>query len=554
MEWALNYATKNGLEILAANGERITIPARKVATMFAPDAQAFAALFLARVGAGDVILSPSGPNYTYLPGASARGAAVYWIHPAKTEGVAKVATHLLKRFREHPEDFYAFEPQDERIAVLGTATRMWIGLERDRAGNENAYGQLLRREGDFFALHQPDRAGWVARMTQTERRKVLAQLKKRGVELTKDQRTALDSKTTAHMEALYDSYFGDADDAKASKKAKEDLIRMRLEWFGVSELEDHHAAEVRRLLTDTPENALFDGLVSDGAVKTRAEVLTFMRNPRFYPTAGHLRVYAGLGLKDGQAIARRRGEAARGNPDFRRALCFDFAEKYWQNDPIGFFAALYYAYKEHQYRKYWDLLVLTTDVYEALGHAGGDEEDAEPANGNGTKADAGTIHALAERLYALRNLDLIRRSTPMQQAVDALFANPTPALLRKIFLRSPTIGGMNLQMTPKRIERQTKRRLGSVLLDAIYYRWLTQLGAPLPLAEDFIFTRMWREVTGSAGVPESYDHEVVLRFYRGRNAAMAAERRLPDEVEAKFLPPDERRKQAAEKAVSEAAA
>ena len=95
MKWALGFATKNGMQILSAAGEKVVIAKVKVGNMFAPDPDEFAALFLSRLGPEDVVLSPSGPNYTYLPGAYARGARVFWINPAKLKG--EVASRLSRR-------------------------------------------------------------------------------------------------------------------------------------------------------------------------------------------------------------------------------------------------------------------------------------------------------------------------------------------------------------------------------------------------------------------------------------------------------------------------
>lgn len=556
MKWALGYATRGGMLIRPEAGKPIRIPSVKVGNMLQPDSDEFVRLFLDVISPDDVVLSPSGPNYTYLPGAYSRGAKVFWIHPGKVKGVKKLAAHLLERFEKSPGDFYEYLPQDARVNKLGMLVRDWMACERQRVADENAASQLLRRQRDFFRFHSPDREGWIDAYVGRELRSLTARILASGVSLTNAQRKKLETGIRTTADGLYSKYFDLG--AKADSKAREELAQQRLNWFGVSELEDFTAEQVRKALGETPENALFDGLIGPTAVKTRAEMLTFIRNPLFYPNAGHLRGYAGMSLTDGQAHQRRRGEPSKGNPTFHKVLCFDFASKYWQCDPIGFFRALYYAYKSHQYRVYWDLIELTLDVFKALrlkgenGHSvsGSPEEEveaaeSESASGNG-EVDVDEVRALVERLDRLRHLPIIARSSKIPTVIDDLVRSPNPVELRRLFSRSPAIKGLNLQMPPTRIEAQIKRMLGVTLLDTIYYRWLKQLGFPLPLAEDFIYLRQWRTVEGrSDGVPDSYDHQVKLRYFQMEAERMANERaatgrQLPDDIEQKLVPREER--------------
>jgi hypothetical protein len=529
------------MRILAESGEKIVIPKVPVGNMFQPDPEVFASVFLNRLGEGDIVLSPSGPNYTYLPGAYARGAKVYWIHPGNLKGVKKLAEHLLRLFKETPDEFYEYQPQDERIASLGLLTRAWLGLERQVTADENALSQLMRRERDFFSFHKPDREGWLRRSVESERRKFAKQLSGRGVKLTRKQQERLSAGILARAEELYASYFEPGVPEKQMKKARITLIREQLEWFGVAEKEAFYADEAWRALEGTPEKALFDGLIGEKAVKTRIQVLTYIRNPLFYPSAGHLRAYAGLGITDGQANRRRRGEASRGNPEFRRALCFDFADKYWSNDPIGYFKALYYAYKAHQYFIYWGLMELTRDVFQTLRMSEDETEEDAEEGGNGHDATSEAVRPLIHRLAELSHLDLIAKSAPVKEVIETLKRSPDPKLLRRLFSKSPR-DGFNLQVTPKRVEAQVKRLLGVTLLDTIYYRWLASLGEPLPLAEDFIYLRRWRNVEGRTdGVPEAYDHQVVLRYFQMCVEELRASREpLPSEVELKLVPKEDR--------------
>ena len=554
MKWSLGFATKNGMIIQSEDGEKILIPKVEVGNMYAPDPDAFEALFLSRIGEGDVVISPSGPNYTYLPGAHARGAKVFWLHAGLLKGVKQVPQALLKMFDDNRNVFYEYQPQDAGVAALGIITRQLINLQRQRAGDENAYSQMLRRERDFFRFATPDRDGWINRHVAEEQRKFEQKLRKTGVRLSTEQKAQLDAGIRDRIVRLYDVYFGVTPEDKEAKRAllraKEELVRDHMEWFGVDVAEAFYGREVEHMLDGMPENGLFDGLIGAGAVKTRAQILTYMRNPLLYPNAAALRGYAGMNVVDGQAERRTRGEASHGNPEFRRALCFDFAEKYWQNDPIGFFRGLYYAYKAHQYYTYWELMVLTADVFSALRMSEEEDESVSDsdtgngaANGNGhtREVSPNVVRALVERVATLTHLDIIERNGEARRVIERLRENPDPRELARLFSRSTTRSGLNLQMTPRRVESQTKRFLGITLLEAIYYRWMAQLGQPLPVADDKTYLRRWRTVTANQdGVPTTYDHEIVLTWLRAGTAELAAKRPLPPEITIKFIPPKER--------------
>lgn len=551
MQYALGFATRQGMAILSDTGERITIPKVKIGNMFQPDPDAFDALFLQRLTPEDTVLSPSGPNYTYLSGAFARGARVFWLHAALLKDVRKVPEELQSRFAENPDQFYAFQPQNERVAALALRTRQLIAIERQRTADGNSQSQMLRRERDFFRFHRPDPEVWITRQTETEERKFALKLSRTGVKLDPEQRKTLRAGIRERMVRLYEHYYAKKPESKEEQKstlrAAEELVRDRMEWFGADILESVYEKEVEDILRSMPENTLFDGLLSGGTVKVRAEMLTLLRNPLLYPNAAALHAYADMGVTDGQARRRTHGQATGGNPEFRRVLCFDFAEKYWQNDTVGFFRDLYYATKEMQTATYWDLITLTADVFATLGRSVSDDEEEveeQAGNGNGKKARAATpavIRTLAERLQRLEHLDIIQRSERVRSAIARVIEHPSAEELWRIFSRSPRASGLNLQMTPKRIEAQVKRFLGVTLLDAVYYRWHTQLGFPQPIKDDNIFVRRWRQVNGRTdGVPAAYDHQVVLAWVRREAASRSSRVTIPDEVRVKFIPPKSR--------------
>jgi len=533
--WAIGFAGKAGLEIVNPDGGKIKIASVAVGNMKHPDADEFAEKFLNRLGPEDTVLSPSGPNYTYLPGAHARGAKVYWIHPGHLTGIKKLGKHLLELFEKNPKAFYEYHAQNAGVSALGILVHQWLLLESQLTADGNAYSQMLRQEKEYFRFNQPDKEGWIERYVDSELRKLKAKLKKTGVVLTTEQKRDLRFGVIRNAETLYAGYF----DGQAEKKAAEDLVKQRFEWTGVAELEDFYAKEAERTLKGLPENKLFDGLIGADATKIRAGVLAFMRNPLFYASAGNLASYFGGGVSEGQAHRARRGEPRKGNPKAKSMIFFCFAEKYWQNDPIGYFRQLYYAYKAHQYQYYWDLVELTQDVFKTLKMSVDDEDsDASAADVASAPANDGVdprvLDNLVERLWNLRHLDLIAKSKPIMAAVEALRANPDETALARLFSRSP-MNGLNLQMTPKRIERQTKRILGLTLITTVYYRWLAAMKQPLPLEKDFIYTDRWQYVTGRKEVPEEFDHQVVLKFYRKRAEELAKKREKPLPLINRFM-------------------
>lgn len=588
--WALGYAGKTGMRVRTSEGALIKIAAVTVGNMRAPDPDDLKEKVFDKLAEGDIVLSPSGSNYTYLAAAANRGAKVYWIHPPKIADVRDVPGVLLERFAEKPDDFYEYRSQDAGVAALRSLTLTWLSVQRERVAVANAFSQRMRREQDFARLHgAPLKTAWVEREVASELQRIVRSLgairlptgetdevtgkqktrKVEGAQLEAEQRAVLRTKLEQKYGLLYDRYFDPEGKYKPKdrERARKELVDLRLELTGLVEDEDQTARSVEEMLATVPENKLFDGLVSEGATRTRAQVLAFMRNPRLYPVFAALVAYAGLGLADGQARKARQGEPDAGVREFRRALVFDFGAFIWKNDTVGFFRKLYLTYKRYQYLKYWDLMALTLEVFVALGkrpdegEVGEDNEESTRTEEIGAEvSDAARVDACVKRLIALRDLgrdkgpDLIWRSTPMLRAIEELEreenAERRTQLLWMIFSRSgevrvgrETRRGLNLQMTGKRVENQIYRMLGRTLLQAIYYRWLGIVGHALPLAEDFLFVRQWRKVTGAAAdaLPTDYDHEVVRQYFQVEGDRFAAEREAagtlpPPEVMAKFLP------------------
>lgn len=580
--WAIGYATKSGMLIRSNEGKKIKIPSKPAGNMHAPDSTAFTRDFLSQVGPDDTVISPAGPNYTYLIGAYAKTQKVFWIDPgrlAKEMGVdtgnektdhgtkkriPAVSPALLQLFKDKPQCFYEYKPTDAKVAALRIATLNWLHIERQATADGNSYSQLLRRERDFLSFQTPDKEEWVATFVKRESARLTSHNKKAGVNLEPHQKKSSKKHLNARGEKLFYGYFGD--DGVEIKKAQDELVRDRLAWFGAEELEDDAAKKVRALLPEIEANLVFDGVVGEEAIKTRAQVLSYIRNPLFYENFRQLAGYAGVGsLHEGQAVRRRRGERQRGVPEFKRALVFDFAEKYWQCDRIGVVKALYYAYKEHQYLVYWELIKLTQDVWKLMGKKQDEEEtddevavEDEEDQGKPEPASPEKIRDIAVRLSKLEHLPMIGRSPKAKAEIQALIKTPDAARLWRLFSRAdfgPLGSGLNLQMTPARIERQIKRILGITLLQIVYYRWLEQLEAPLPLAQDFIYVQQWKFVSGKTeGVPTKYDYNVVMRYFQKTSEKLRLTVKLPPEVDEKLKPKEERTPTAPQAATDEESA
>lgn len=365
--WALNYATKSGLVIKAREEEvegkkdrkkekKIIIKSIPMGKMYAPDPDHFVKSFLDQLKEDDVVLSGSGPNTSYIVGAASK-CEVRWMHSGRLakeingSGV-KVADTLLELYETQPDDFYVYQPADGGIAHLRFLVQEWLGLERRAVADINAHSQSLRREAEYFRYFQPKQASWVERFAEFLRGKLATQLKNFGVRLDPAQQETFEKRAEDLATRLYEDYF--SREASKASKEREKLALERMDWFGVSKYLEYHEREVSKWLVQLPENQLFDGLISEGTHRVRSQILAYIKNPLMFENVRALLAYAGVSIiEDGQVVQKHHGQTSQGNPAFKKALVFDFAEKYWQNDTIGIFERLYYAYKRSQYYTYW---------------------------------------------------------------------------------------------------------------------------------------------------------------------------------------------------------
>jgi len=565
--YAMGQATKTGVEIRCAEEKRkFTCKSRAVGNMHMPDPVELEDKFFATLTPEDFVVSPAGANYTMLRGAYEHTSNVFWIDPGTlaekmNNGLKGKSgtTALLELFESQRDLFYQYQPSNARCTTLLLAVRDWLNIEAQLTAANNSVAQHLRRERDLAVFKAPERKAWIERETDREVKKIVKRNRTAGIKLEKDQIATMRATLTKRMAGVYDGFFGDSN--KELGKAQKRIIDDRITWFGIDELLEDAEARVQEILDDMPESKLFDGLVGEGAIKARAQVLAFIRNPQLYECFPQLEHYAGVGKLDGgQALRRQYGVRQVGRPEFRKALCFDFGEKYWQCDRIGFFKGLYYAYKRHQYLRFYDLMQITADVWPLFGRTktddeGGDEDapqateevsDEELAATTTDKSKA--IRDIAERLEKISDLPMIARNPDVQRAIASLKKQPDAKLLWKLFTRGgekdangKVSSGYNLQMTPARIERQVKRMTGIVLLQAIYYRWLKMLDAPLPLAEDHKYVAQWRYVNKSDGLPMEYDHELALKYFTQIGDELEKTVKLPPELAIKLVKPEARR-------------
>lgn len=554
--WALGYATKRGLAALSDKKQKIVIKSTPVGNMFAPDPDDFAGKFLSVLGPEDTVITPSGPNGSYPAACLQKTADIWWISPGTLAkeangGRPDIPSLLLRLFKEKQGIFYPYLPADAGVAELRIMMQDWLALERQVVRDGNAHAQHLRREREYFRYFPEKKEAWIARFTKQLWTLFVHQMRKFKVKLgSVEQKKAEESAATVSRN-LYQNFVAGTE--KEAGRARQQLIAARMEAFGVEVLLDATEKEVEKLLAALPQNKLFDGLISPGSTKVRAEVLAFIRNPLLYANVWALHSYAGIGrIKDGQAVRSRRGESDASNRVFKKALIFDFGEKYWANDPVGFFSQLYYAYKGFQYYVYWDLICLTEEVFRLLGKKAetsdpyAEEEQEEEVDVGRLAGKSSTLGSLVQRLKAIADdrslpfypngLPIIADNVGIRGAIERLVVEPDTELLWEVFSRKH----FNLQVPRSRIEQRTKRFIGRVLVDSVYYRWLEDMGAPLPLANDRIYQNQYAAVTGEP-FTTVYDHQIVLQYYRLRLAECRAIRGpLPMGVGFKLCIPDNR--------------
>lgn len=550
--YALGTATKNGMEIIANSGEKIKVKATPVGKMYQPDPTDFEQTFVSLLQPDDIVLSPSGSTNRDYMSRCAQHCRVDWIHqgtlatlmgngktPAKTttRATRSIPRHLLRIYQADPVVFYQYLPTDSGIDQLRILVQDWLALERMLVRDTNTLSQIMQRQR-LLTWYGGSYREWAKRWGEFVASRFRRQISSFGAKLKKDAADAMVSTVTQHAADLYERYYGV--EGQRSKNDRLALIQQRLDFFGCGVQLDHARKEVEGLLETLPENNLFDGLISAGALRARAFTLSYMRNPLLYQNVRALLAYAGFSVHDGQAIRRRHGQAASGNPSFKRAMVFDFAEKYWQNDTVGFFSALYYSYKARQVLMYWDLIELTEDVFKFFG-AGVDDEDEAAGDEEVLLGGSATLlKHFIDRARGLDHLPILDRGTHIRAELKRLSVQQDPN--RKEVWRVFSRGGLNLQMTRERIEQQTKRMLGVVLTKAVYYRWLTKLGMPLPLDQDRIYLAQYADVMDTDEPPTGFDIEIPAMFYDWSASRMREKRgaSLPADVEFRLVPPDNR--------------
>ena len=386
-------------------------------------------------------------------------------------------------------------------------------------------------------------------------RKVRNQWRRVKLVPTKKQKEIVKEALTAHANVFYEALTDE--DSENRSRNLELMKRAYMEWFGIDELLEECKKNAIAQLKTMPQNTLFDGLISGGTTRVRSIILAFVRSPLLYPNVRALLAYAGIGtITKGQAFQRKRGEPDKGHPTFKKTAVFDFAEKYWMNDKVGFFEQLYYAYKHLQYQMYWDLLQITADVYKGLGKKAEDgdvnaqfgETDEEKAARDQIKSSGDKtafIHEIVDRLLAISDsVPMIGKNKAVMQSLYDLQndESPDPKRLWQLFKRGPVAGlpagdnkGFNICLTPARIEKRVKRYLGVTLVRALYYRWMKSLGMRAPLEDDHQYLSQYKTLFGTPceptgtdehGLPiyPEYNHRVTLEYCKHRALLLEIDR------------------------------
>ncbi|MDP3735102.1 MAG: hypothetical protein Q8R39_01590 [bacterium] len=554
--WALGYATSHGMRIISNQGDKLSLKVARYGNMYMPDDDEFEEKFLPLLGRDDIVLSSCSSNTDYHSSIFAR-CRLDWVpgnaltHAFGTKVVRP--EQLLELHAKDPGCFYEYLPTDQGIGELRYLVFDWLNIGKQVVRDGNSLSHSLRRLARLRHYFRPDISDWAKRFAKLVVRRFKQRLKTwGGIEIGREEGRVVEDRVIAKSTELYERYFGAQ--GKEANAARLEFIKDRFDYFGIQDLSDHTEAEVERRLKTLPEYKLFDGLIGE-APRTRALVLTYLRNPLLYPNAAALVGYSGLVTKNGQAVQRRRGELSRGNPSFRQALVFDFADKYANIDPIGVFKGVYYAYKAHQYSAYWPLITLTQDIFAHFNLGGNsDEDEVDEREQEAALEEALTgsrpnvIREFSNRLWMMADdLLMVQKNPAIQDALLALMEDPeNPKRLWHILARGNVKGyglGLNLQMPRLRVENQAKRMMGTVLVVAVYYRWLKLLGAPLPLCNDRIYMGQYRYATGDPKAkPSDYDPTIVTRFYKMRAEEIRAANGVvfPPDVALKLVLPEER--------------
>lgn len=525
--YVLDYARKEGLKIFNPQGTVIhKISPVKVGNMFCPSPDEMGD-FIQGLEVEDTLVSPSGPNQSYLAGAFQKGVQVFWINPARlTDEGGKGASgqELVRIWREKPGIFYPYMESDLQIAQLDIYFASFLRVEDGLVALQNSLSQALRKMMEEFRFLTPfltpSKSEWVGKKVKAAIDDLRAVARTGKVKLPPEVVETFRENKQKEMETIYDFCFA----GRIGDKDKKELERAKEAWM-FSETRQLRARlkgeekEYIKYLESLPHMEFFEDLMGVGP-RSAAGVLVSIANPLLYPSFLHLNAYIGLRVMEGAAIRRidpPTREALRYDHEAKTVYCFDFGDKAHYHQ--GFFQDLYHVYKLHQYLIYWPLIVLSNEVY-PLG------ENKEPED-NLLKQWIKTLGEMAP------SLPVISRSVKKTAWVKRLQTNPNWESLKKLF--SPAKDGGNILMTPKRIELEAKRMNGRTLAAITYYRWLSYLGQPLPIERDHIYQKQYRGLYGKE--PENYDHYVTLAHYQAEVKRLQKfGKTIPEEIWEKFPP------------------
>lgn len=262
--YALGYATKTGMKIEGDNGYKGHIPPRKAGNMFWPDAMVMARFIEETLVPQDTLISPSGPNSSYLAGAFRRGATVRWINPARLADLgatSKFTPHvLLNLYQTRSEVFYTYIESDYQVAQLRTAYANWTGTESESVALSNSLDQSLRRELELFRFTKPSKDEWVSGRISSAMNLVRREARDGGITLPKHLQDEYRQEMTAEIERIYNMCLNG--DTKAVEKAQKELKDMKMQR--VLDLLDEHEKAVKKTLAQLPHSQFFEGYLGVG--------------------------------------------------------------------------------------------------------------------------------------------------------------------------------------------------------------------------------------------------------------------------------------------------
>jgi len=512
--YALGYATKTGMEISDDTSGTQKIPSVKIGNMDWPDPNKMGE-FIETLGSQDSLISPSGPNVSYLAGAFRQGADVHWANPARitdfSNGKPLTPKKLHDLWQNQPEIFYEYLAGDYQVAELGVAYTSWLAAEAEKVALSNSMDQTLRREMEWFRFLKPDKDEWVAKRLEYAVLRFRSISRKGGIKLPKELIDQYRATLNSELEKLYTMCM--EGDTKSIERVQKRLKEM--DMASVEEQLAEHERRVEKLLKPLAHNEFFTGLKGIGP-KSRSGVLFYIGNPLQFPSFMHLGSYNGMRIVEGQGIRRSSPENIedlRYNHKSHGVLCFDFGDKAHYHE--GFFQELYQAYKCHQFLVYWPLVVLTKQIFEVW-----DKDDVAE----------GMVSDWVRRLKNMgHDLPMIQKSMKIRNWLDRIEREPSWKELKKLFAREK--GGGNLQMTLDRMDMQAKRHNGITLLRIAYYRWLNMLGAKLPIEQDYIYARQYKHLRNSSNAPTTYDPQITLEYYQEACAELQEKgREMPNEA------------------------